>query len=901
MECLAATAILVALFAAVLAVILNQRRSRDGERVAEHLGREVAALRAVVGRLEGRIVELEREAGISTVAGVKAEAAPAPEPPPVPVGVTAQVGETEPPVDLSQTMAFPPDPRAAEPPMLPPPPPSPARRLEDRLRALAGPAVQAPRPAASLEERLGARLPVWIGSIALALAGAFLVKYSFEQGWLSPAIRVFFGVMFGIVLLAVGERLRRPSPGIAQGLAAAGIADLFACFLAAVHLYGLISPGVGFAFMALTAVAAVLLSLRHGMMVALIGLIGGFLTPALIRVGEPDARSLFSYLFLLVAGLLAVSWRRGWNPVAAAALIGGLFWVLAWLGDPFRPGDGPWLSLFLLASAGAAVAADLGRKEEDDGTGKRTPPWLAQAMVAGGFLAMALVAGRSEYATTEWAFLGLLTAGTLVLARIHPAFENLAWVAAATPALALAVWGWDVEGPETGRFLATALAFGALLAGGGYLAHRGARHPGRWAALSAASGVVFFGIAWASTATETDLPWGALALGIGIVYLAAVVPAARLWRSRPEAAPALAAFAAAVTTFVSLAVPLELERQWVTVGWAIEVAALVWLAGRFRLPVLAGLARLLALGVAVRLLVNPLVFTYPIGTHLLFNWLVYGYGVPLAAFAYAALLARRQDNRRLAGQLEWGALLFGFALVTLLVRQFFHPGKPGAPEIDLLEWSTLAIAWLNLGWGLLAANREHGERFASVELAGRIFLFLGAGFELLGPVLALNPLWSGDLVGGVPIFNRLLWIYGVPALLLGLGARELRLRESGRLAGVLAGGALLLAFVLISLEVRQAFHGTALEGPTSAAERYAYSAAWLLYAGGLLVAGVLRRGRALRYASLAVMMLTVGKVFLYDTANLTGLYRVFSFLGLGISLLLIAWGYQRFVFRETEP
>ena len=51
---------------------------------------------------------------------------------------------------------------------------------------------------------------------------------------------------------------------------------------------------------------------------------------------------------------------------------------------------------------------------------------------------------------------------------------------------------------------------------------------------------------------------------------------------------------------------------------------------------------------------------------------------------------------------------------------------------------------------------------------------------------------------------------------------------------------------------------------------------------------------------LAVMLLAVGKVFLYDTANLADLYRVFSFLGLGVSLLLLAWVYQRFVFRRRE-
>jgi len=59
-------------------------------------------------------------------------------------------------------------------------------------------------------------------------------------------------------------------------------------------------------------------------------------------------------------------------------------------------------------------------------------------------------------------------------------------------------------------------------------------------------------------------------------------------------------------------------------------------------------------------------------------------------------------------------------------------------------------------------------------------------------------------------------------------------------------------------------------------------------------------GRTLRYASLVVMLLAVGKVFLFDTRNLSDLYRVFSFLGLGLSLLLLAWLYQRFVFRRSS-
>ncbi len=76
----------------------------------------------------------------------------------------------------------------------------------------------------------------------------------------------------------------------------------------------------------------------------------------------------------------------------------------------------------------------------------------------------------------------------------------------------------------------------------------------------------------------------------------------------------------------------------------------------------------------------------------------------------------------------------------------------------------------------------------------------------------------------------------------------------------------------------------------------AYSIVWLVYAVILLVLGIALSRSLLRYASLAVLIVTVLKVFLIDMAGLTGLYRVGSFLGLGLSLIGIGYIYQRFVF-----
>jgi uncharacterized membrane protein len=56
----------------------------------------------------------------------------------------------------------------------------------------------------------------------------------------------------------------------------------------------------------------------------------------------------------------------------------------------------------------------------------------------------------------------------------------------------------------------------------------------------------------------------------------------------------------------------------------------------------------------------------------------------------------------------------------------------------------------------------------------------------------------------------------------------------------------------------------------------------------------------IRTASLILMIFTIGKVFLYDASALEGLYRVGSFFGLGISLLVLSWFYSRFVFIKKS-
>ena len=183
---------------------------------------------------------------------------------------------------------------------------------------------------------------------------------------------------------------------------------------------------------------------------------------------------------------------------------------------------------------------------------------------------------------------------------------------------------------------------------------------------------------------------------------------------------------------------------------------------------------------------------------------------------------------------------------------------------------------------------------------GGIILFGLAGAQIVfWHVLANNPMVSGASVGRTMIFDVLSLAYLLPALLyialvaLKLGPQALRLCSR-----ILAVG---LVFIWLTLEIRHAFHGEVIAyGPTHDAESYTYSAAWLVFAGLGLAFGLLRRDAWVRRVSLGGVALVIAKVFLLDMAELEGIWRALSFLGLGATLIGIGYAYRRLRPAQAE-
>ena len=124
----------------------------------------------------------------------------------------------------------------------------------------------------------------------------------------------------------------RNYPSTANALDAAAIAILFATFFAAHALWNLIPALVTFALLAVVTALAVLLSIRReSLFIAVLGLLGGFATPALLSTGENRPIPLFAYLLLLNIGLAWVAYRQGWPILTALTLILTTLYQWGWV------------------------------------------------------------------------------------------------------------------------------------------------------------------------------------------------------------------------------------------------------------------------------------------------------------------------------------------------------------------------------------------------------------------------------------------------------------------------------------------------------------------------------------------------------------------------------------------
>jgi uncharacterized membrane protein len=772
-----------------------------------------------------------------------------------------------------------------------------------------------PREPLDLSLLLGARALAWTGGAVTLLGIVFFFVLAVERGWIGPTARVVLGASVSSIVLAAGLWLRRRFGDTYASLSAAGvgIAGFYATLLAATALYDLVPSSVAVAAAAAIAAVGAGIAWRwNSETLASLGLLGAILAPVAIAI-QGDLTPLgVAFAGLVLAAATAVAVLRGWrglhvaaiacaapqaialtfdNPSNTVPVVFGIWAVLAvvpvWLALRTRLTYMPASLLMFSAAFGGWAAGVL-----FDGN---TQGYVLLAIaLAYGAAGTALYRRDRDTASLLWA-IGLTLAAIGAASLASGATLTIVWAAEAAilawlasrikePRFQLAAFAWltlafahgiAIDAPPTKLFVensdawravssAASLAIAAALVGfwrfdwpdraEGFLTRLFAdlREAQPWVrrcgfALAGVTAV------YAGSLTVVDLPsswdWGHVlvaALWSSIAVLL-VFTRLRIW--------GLALLGASVVLVLAYDLPhiAETQRSWsfAIVAAAAFVFAIVWelsFGAILELPAVAALAAsvgLAAASAAELLDKDPRAWV--------FLALAAGYGL-----TGVALLHRRRD---FASALGIAALALAFPA-----------------SVWLLDGTWLVLAWATAG-AVLAVLARYEER---LEYGALAYL----GFALIHTLVMEaqpNDVFIAHNHPGS----------GAPAVLLVLaglvvftGAREWLRTPLRWLSGALGLYAATLGILELSERAGGSIDTAFQRGHT------AVSAVWAVVGLALLILG-LKRSRALQVGGFTLFGISLAKLFLYDLANLSSVTRAFSFVAVGMLIMVGGFFYQR--------
>lgn len=776
-----------------------------------------------------------------------------------------------------------------------------------------------PRPSAAkrFEDLIGGKLPIWIGGIALIFAGFFLVRFSIEAGLFGPAARCVTATLFGLLLIGLSEfGYKIPKFGkifteeirIGHSIAGAGIAVLYATLYMASELYQLLGLYSALGGVIAVTILAFVLSQRHGPPTAIMGLLGGFAAPYVAGLGPESVAPLLIYLGVFTAGLFGLAIHRGWAWLALLATGGSVIWTTALLFMDLS-GDVPFIGAFIVLLAIGGVLT-LSRT----GTSFGIPKPVMQAIpLSVGLLQLITLAPLIEFSVMSWLFFGVLAIFTIVLAWRD---SSLTPAVGGALGLSLVMVATAFVNPAVNHVqLLAAAGFAALFGIAGHVFALREKDGWIWAliGLIAPTGMLFltnvlgyFNWDFLQYLNWSHHHWAVLCL------LTAITTAFMAWRTRAIEGPLVQPVA---TAFTGILVAIALwiwtpENLAALVAIIVAAGLIAWAGFTKRKSVLVQSALAIALGSLIMLfkaagLMEALFESLSGETDLYVHLPEVGPTtiellLPALAIVAIAYFFRDIFGKGLSKIIAGIGFLATGGFVYLLMKQPLAIGPIedfvayGFAERAVFTHLLALTGWLLLRqtWSEKLATPLKSLGFALAGLALARFVYFD--------ILLLSPTSVKQAMGPAPIANLGTLHFTAVMLWLWLYARTESVTAAlPKLVRPLQIASLLAAIAAVMVTVRQAVHGTDIATPAfTSTETYLYSAGLLMLSIAWLARGIQTTNAMLRIAGLLLLTLVTFKVFVIDAAQLEGLLRILSFLGLGIALLGIGWIYGKVMRAE---
>lgn len=668
----------------------------------------------------------------------------------------------------------------------------------------------------SMEYALASNWLLRVGVLILVIGVGLFLNYSIQQGWLTKVGQVSLGAVAGLGMLVAGtQMLGRKYHLFGQGMIGAGIATLYMCVFASRNIFHFefVDDKTALVLMvAVTCIAGFIAVRFNSLLVAVLGILGGFGTPIMLRTGDTNYIGLYTYLLVLSAGVFGVSYKKRWHLLNYLSFIGtyGLFFATLheW---QYKPADFWQVMPFLIA------------------------------------------------------FFALYSTMTFIFNLVHRQKSSLLEV--------LGLW------INAGVFFGTSY----VLVNDAY--------PGKWVAVVSISLAAFYA---------------------AHVYYFLV--------RRLLDRELLLSFTALSACFLAITIPLFLSNQWVTASWAIQALVMLWVAGKLESEFLRQVAYLLYAIVLARFgffdLRNqyfhgsPAELDIPLAEYV---WKMVErlmiFGIPIASLAGAGWLLRRDPPKALLSVgrdndiAPWIGRRWAVSAVVALVTAMMFVALHLELNQSLgyfcasLRMPMLSILWIALCVFLLNEYRLRSSgillTLLMVFVAGvilKLFCFDLVSWHAMHVMRYACENGYSFLDGAMRLldFGAIIGFLICGHYLLKAASGEKDAHAAGAAFGYVA---VALSLVFCTLEVNSILHHF-----MPGSEAGGVSIVWSLFALGLIITGLWKDARPVRYLGLALFTVVAWKVLFSDLNHLSPVYRIIAFLLLGVLVLS-----GSFVYLKSRP
>ena len=742
----------------------------------------------------------------------------------------------------------------------------------------------------------------WLAGIALVLAAVYFARSTAHGSWLDVAI----GLGAGIALLLISVFLSSRYGLTADAVDGAGIGILYVtCYAMHVRWNLVPLPVALVAMLVVTGAALFLATRRASFFIAILGLIGGFVMPALLSFDDKPLE-LFAYLLVLNAGMSWLAFRMRWPLLIALSVGRTAVYEWTWVLQSLTSSQ-LWLAALIFAAFAIVAAAPVWYRRWDD-----YPPRFRHIAAVSLLMPllfafyMAANANYGEQINVLFAFL-LVIAVSLFLTvwRGGPAWLHIAGGIATSVTFLLWFWQWWMEwyGPDSwpprpvpgliltiaiwlGLFIALYLVRTTIFASLLFFVFIGLaiRQPEDYVMLVVVMLALLITVVQAFIRSGNPM-LGAIAIGLSAIAVMVLNPMSLLYATRVSHAPTPPPMAGIIIA-----------------AFAILFAALLALASILDVPVLAILAVpfYAVMLITVYAPTNSGQLVLAIVPYALFVVYAFfpGARVRAAAGPYIAvvlasvvfLLSAAVTVRSMGGIAGLVPLIEAAVLLMLLWRTARL--EPIEPRSSLLLSSALAL--LNVAFLLLLAEVWIAVAIG-IEIAVLSWLF--ARFA-----------WRGFLAWSVGLAIILfVWITFDPAIYMAVAVCAVAMFAAAwfappqmtrlRLLFSLAG--LIESWYLVNIVIANVYHsaGVALNVQFmnfAAREDVTFTIAWALIATGLLFIGYRWDWQGARVGATGLLILAIAKCFLHDLVRRGDPYRLASLLGVAVSLLAAGVILQRY-------